>query len=137
MVATAEGDNRLIYRKIQYLNTVSKTTGTVAINRKIKFLLAGRPKWLANPSRTTSQPCGEWNPTNISVHKMMIKALALSLRSSQRSPMKDFKTITSLFLVKMIKAKVPAANRSEKTLLIALLLLTLRFTSQMVNDGTH
>jgi hypothetical protein len=89
-VATAEGDILLKYRKIQYLNIVSIMTGTVAINRDIMLLFAAIPRWLDNPSRTTSQPCGEWNPTNISVNKIMIKALALSLRPYTISSMKDF-----------------------------------------------
>ena len=35
-VATVEGEILLRYRKIQYLKTVSKKTGKVATNKKIK-----------------------------------------------------------------------------------------------------
>jgi hypothetical protein len=43
-VATAEGDIRFKYRNIQYLKIVSKITGKVAINKKIKSLFAGNPQ---------------------------------------------------------------------------------------------
>ena len=38
-----------VAEKSKYLNTVSKITGKVAINRKIKSRLAGKPKWPRQP----------------------------------------------------------------------------------------
>ena len=69
-VATVDGEILFKERKIQYLNTVSKKTGNVATNKDIKSPFSGKPKCLKSHSKKTSQPRGEWNPTNRSVPKI-------------------------------------------------------------------
>jgi len=89
------------------------------MNKKIKSLFSGRPKCRDTFSNRTSHPCGEWNPTNISVNKIIMKALALSLRPYTTSSIKDFKTAISLRLINMTTANATSDSKSEKTFLIA------------------
>lgn len=86
------------------------------------LLFAAIQRWLAKPSRTTSQPYGERNYTNTSVNQIMIKALALSLIPDTISSIKNLKMAISFRLTKSSKPKAVTAMRSAKTLPIALLL---------------
>ena len=73
-VATAEGETLLRYLNIQYLKIVSRITGKVEMNKKIKSRLSGNPKCLNKASIITSKTWGERKPTNISVNKIIKKA---------------------------------------------------------------
>ena len=115
---------RLSDRKTQYLNMVSTITGTVAINREIRLRFAATPKWFAMLSSKTSQPWGEWKPRETSVTKIMINALALSLRPVTILSIKDFKTAISCLLISSTRAKLNRAIKSAKTLLTELLLFS-------------
>jgi hypothetical protein len=92
-VATVDGEILFKERKIQYLNTVSKKTGNVATNKDIKSPFSGKPKCLKSHSKKTSQPRGEWNPTNRSVPKINKKDFVVSLKLYKDSDKKAFKII--------------------------------------------
>ena len=50
------------------------------MNKKMRSLFSGSPKWRSPFSRITSHPWVEWKPTNISVNRIIKKALAVSLK---------------------------------------------------------